>query len=65
MGKGSEGVATSSDSETNGLGSCEAHHLSSRSEEDCGISTGKMGENQASEKGCVALCQLSEYKSQS
>ena len=66
MGKGSEGItASSSDSENNGLGSCEAHHVSGSPQEDCSVSTGKMGKDQAPKEGCVAQSQVTEYRSQS
>ena len=56
MGKGSEGIrASSTDSENNGLGSCEAHHVSVSSPEDCSVSKGKMGKDQAAKEGCVAV----------
>ena len=54
MGEGSEGIAASGDSENNGLGSCEAHHVSSSPQEDRGVSESAVGENKgAAEEGCL------------
>ena len=55
VGKGPNGVtAGSSDSQTSGLSSCEAHHVSGSPQEDCGVSTGTLGENKNSTKeGCI------------
>jgi hypothetical protein len=66
MGKGSERIAArSNDSKTNRFGSCKAHHVSGRPEEDRGVSKGKMGEDQTAEEGCIVHCQQKERKSQS
>jgi len=55
MGKGSERIAASSGgSETDGLGSYEAHDVGVRASEDCGSSAGKVGEGEATEESCVA-----------
>jgi hypothetical protein len=62
MGKGSKGItASSTDRDANGLGSCEAHHVSISSQEDCGISTGKVGKDQAAKEGCIAQSQVKEH----
>jgi hypothetical protein len=54
MGKGSQRITASGDSENNGLGSCETHHVSRSPQEDRSISAGKVGENKsAAEKGCL------------
>ena len=55
MGEGSERIAASScDSENNGLGSCEAHHVSRSPEEDRCVSTCAVGEIKgAAEEGCL------------
>jgi hypothetical protein len=54
MGEGSEGIAANGDSE-NTLGPREAHDVSSRPEEDRGVSTGEMGEAEGgAEEGGVA-----------
>ena len=54
MGEGSERIAASGDSKNNHRGSCEAHNVSSSSKEDRGISTSKVGKDQAAtEKGSV------------
>jgi hypothetical protein len=66
MGKGSEGItASSTDSESNRLSSCEAHYVGVSSPEDCSVSTGKMGKDQAAKERCVAQSQVTEYRSQS
>ena len=58
MGKGSSGIAArNNDGKTNGFGSCKAHHVSGRPQEDRGVSTGKMGEDQTAEEGCIVRCQ--------
>jgi hypothetical protein len=45
MGKGWEGIASSRESsEHTSLGSCEAHHISCRQEEDRGGAAGEVGE---------------------
>jgi len=49
VGKGSDS------SETNGLSSCEAHHVSVSSPENCSVSAGKVGKDQAAKEGCIAL----------
>jgi hypothetical protein len=43
MGKGSEGIAANRASENNGLRSSEAHHVSIGTQEDRGVSAGKVG----------------------
>jgi len=66
MGKSPEGIAAgSNDGKTNGFGSCKAHHVSGRPEEDRGVSAGKMGKDQAAEEGCIVHCRMKEHKSQS
>jgi hypothetical protein len=56
MGKGSEGIAINRDSEDNGLGSCEAHHVGISASEDRGGTAGKMGEGKGTaEEGCLAV----------
>jgi len=55
VGEGSEGItASGTDSKTYGLGSCEAHHVCGRSPQDCSVSAGKMGKDQATKEGCIA-----------
>jgi hypothetical protein len=54
MGEGSEGIAANGASENNGPGSCEAHDVSSSSQEDRGVSAGEMGEGETGEEGGVA-----------
>jgi hypothetical protein len=44
MGKGSRGITANCRGENNGLGSREAHDVSSSPEEDRGISKGAVGE---------------------
>jgi hypothetical protein len=55
MGEGSKGISiSSSDSENNGLGSCEAHHVSRSPQEDRSVPASEMGENKSStEEGCL------------
>jgi hypothetical protein len=55
MGEDSEGIAASnSGSEDNGLGSGEAHHVSSSPQEDSSVSKSTLGENKSStEKGRI------------
>jgi hypothetical protein len=56
MGKGSERIAASScDSENNGLGSCEAHHVSISPPEDRSFSKGTVGEVEGRKKGCLGI----------
>jgi len=63
MGKGSQRITTSGDSENNGLGSCEAHHVSISPEEDCSISEGEVGEAEggAAEEGCLEPAIMPEW----
>jgi hypothetical protein len=54
MGKGSQRITASGDSENNGLGSRKAHNVSRGPQEDCGVSAGKVGESKSSAKeGCL------------
>jgi hypothetical protein len=55
MAEGSDGItACRCDSETNGLGSCEAHHVSGSPQKDSSISTFKVGEDKGwAEEGCL------------
>ena len=56
MGKGSEGTeASSGESENNWLGSCKAHHVASRPQEDRGGAAGAVGEGTGGEEGGVAV----------
>ncbi len=65
MGKGSCDSANS-DSKDHVLGSSEAHHVSGSPHEDCGISTGKVGESEGSaEEGCIAACPCSRANTRS
>jgi hypothetical protein len=55
MGEGSETIAASSgDSQNNGPCSCEAHHVRSSPQEDCGISAGEVSKSKAAEEGRLA-----------
>jgi hypothetical protein len=54
VGKDSPRVATNRVSENYyGLGSGEAHDVSSSPQEDCGVSTGKVGEVEGGKKGGI------------
>jgi hypothetical protein len=56
MGKGWEGIATSSrGSENNWLGTCEAHHVDFSPQEDRGGSAGKVGEGPGGEEGWLEV----------
>ena len=54
MGECSEGVAANGTSESNGLGTCEAHHVTSGPQEDCGVPAGAVGQGETAEEGGVA-----------
>ena len=54
MGEGSRGIAANGASENNGLGTCEAHHVSIGPWEDRSVSAGKVGEGEGSKEGWVA-----------
>jgi len=53
MREGPEGITANGVGE-NDWGSCAAHHVSFSSQEDRGVSEGKVGEGQAEEEGRVA-----------
>jgi hypothetical protein len=54
MGKGSEGTeASSGESENNWLGSCKAHHVGIRPQEDRGGAAGTVGEGTGGEEEIV------------
>jgi hypothetical protein len=51
MGKGWEGIeASSNGSENNSLGTCEAHHVGGRPQEDRGGAAGTLGEGAGGEE---------------
>jgi hypothetical protein len=53
MGRCSETVAANADGEVNGIGSWQAHHVGISTEEDRGGTTGKVGEGEGGEEGCL------------
>jgi hypothetical protein len=55
MAEGSGEIAANGTSEDNCSGSCEAHHVRSRTQKDCGVPAGKVGKGEsAAEAGCIA-----------
>jgi hypothetical protein len=59
VGKRSEGItASSTDSKTNALGSCETHHVRGSSQEDRSVPAGEVGEGEAAQKRAAWRCRL-------